>query len=174
MPPAWPTSFDVRRALHAPGRNDSSRRLVLRPMLGRRDAAPRSKPPADDEAQQLSRRWRRPATARSISSARWKSISPNIRIPRAANEIERALVKAAIESKDNKRMIEYGERVLAREPSDVQILDKVVRALLVSSAADTSERALKYARHYEELLRQTRSQTPPGHMSVGPVAGRSG
>ena len=81
------------------------------------------------------------------------------------NEIERALVKAAIEAKDDKRIVEYGGRVLAREPGDAQILDKIVRALLVSDAADTSERALKYARQYEELLRQTRSQPAPGHMS---------
>jgi thiol-disulfide isomerase/thioredoxin len=81
------------------------------------------------------------------------------------NEIERALVKAAIETKDDKRIIEYGERVLAREPSDVQILDKVIRALLVTNAPDTSERALKYARQYDELLRQTREKPAPGHMS---------
>jgi thiol-disulfide isomerase/thioredoxin len=81
------------------------------------------------------------------------------------NEIERALVKAAIEAKDDKRTIEYGERVLAREPSDVQVLDRVIRALLATSAADTSERALKYARTYEELLRQTRNTPAPGHMS---------
>ncbi len=81
------------------------------------------------------------------------------------NEIERALVKAAIETKDDKRIVEYGERVLAREPSDVQVLDKVIRALLVSSAPDTSERALKYARQYDELLRQTRDKPAPGHMS---------
>jgi len=80
------------------------------------------------------------------------------------NEIERALVKASIEAKDDKRIVEYGGRVLAREPGDAQILDKIVRALLVSDAADTSERALKYARQYEELLRQTRSQPAPGHM----------
>jgi len=81
------------------------------------------------------------------------------------NEIERALVKAAIEAKDNKRLVEYGERVLAREPSDAQILDKVIRALLAGDARDTSERALKYARQYEELLRQTRGTPPPGHLS---------
>jgi thiol-disulfide isomerase/thioredoxin len=81
------------------------------------------------------------------------------------NDIERALVKAAIEAKDDRRVIEYGERVLAREPDDAQILEKVVRSLLVSGARDTSERALKYARHYEELLEQTRIQSPPGHLS---------
>ncbi len=81
------------------------------------------------------------------------------------NEIERALVKAAIDARDDKRVIEYGERVLVREPNDMQVLEKVIRALLVTDARDTSERALKYATHYEELLRQTRNQPAPGHMS---------
>ncbi|MGA3040446.1 MAG: TlpA disulfide reductase family protein [Bryobacteraceae bacterium] len=81
------------------------------------------------------------------------------------NEIERALVKAAVETKDDKRLIEYGERVLAREPNDIQVLDKVIRALLATDARDTSEQALRYATHYEELLRQTRLQPSPGHMS---------
>jgi len=81
------------------------------------------------------------------------------------NDIERALVKAAIEAKDDRRIIEYGERVLAREADDAQILEKVIRSLLISNAKDTSERALRYARHYEELLGQTRIQNPPGHLS---------
>jgi thiol-disulfide isomerase/thioredoxin len=81
------------------------------------------------------------------------------------NELERALVRAAIEAKDDKRIIEYGQRVLAREPDDVQILDKITRALLLSDSKETSERALKYARHYEELLNETRKQSPPGHLS---------
>jgi thiol-disulfide isomerase/thioredoxin len=81
------------------------------------------------------------------------------------NDIERALVKSAIEAKDDRRIIEYGERVLAREPDDVQILDKIVRSLLLSDDKESSERALKYARHYEEVLRDTRGQTPPGHLS---------
>ncbi len=84
------------------------------------------------------------------------------------NEIERALVKAAIEAKDDKRIIEYGERVLAREPDDIQVLDKVMRALLAPDAgnpADVAPRALKYASHYEELLRETRKQPAPSHFS---------
>jgi thiol-disulfide isomerase/thioredoxin len=80
-------------------------------------------------------------------------------------EIERALVKAAVQAKDDKRLIEYGERVLAREPNDIQILDQVIRALLLTDARDTSEQALRYATHYEDLLRQTRLQPSPGHMS---------
>jgi len=81
------------------------------------------------------------------------------------NDIERALVKAAIEAKDDRRIAEYGERVLAREPDDAQILEKVIHALLTAGGKDGSERALQYARHYEEMLTATRAQNPPGHLS---------
>lgn len=79
-------------------------------------------------------------------------------------ELERALVKAAIESKDDRRIILYGERVLARESDDLQILDRVTRALLVSDARDTSERALKYAKRYSELITGMRKEPPAGRM----------
>lgn len=121
--------------------------------------------PANDEAQELSQ-----AVADAGNSPvdfirgleKYLAKYPNS--PRR-NEIERALVKAAIETKDDKRVIEYGERVLAREPSDAQLLDRVIRSLLVTDARDTSDRALRYAKRYEELLRQTRNTPAPGHMS---------
>ncbi len=121
--------------------------------------------PAADEAQQLSQALSEAGNSPvDFVRALEKHLAKYPNTTRR-NEIERALVKAAIEAKDDKRVIEYGERVLAREPSDAQILDKVIRALLVSGAGNASERALKYARQYEELLRQTRSQPPPGHFS---------
>lgn len=82
-------------------------------------------------------------------------------------EMERALVKAAIENKDERRIILYGERVLARESEDLQVLDRVTRALLSSEARDPAERALKYARRYEELVGEMRKQSPPGRVSAG-------
>lgn len=82
-------------------------------------------------------------------------------------EIERALVKAAIEGKDDKRIVLYGERVLAREPGDPQILDRVSRALLASDAKDTSERALQYARREREQVESLRKQPAPGHTGEG-------
>src|SRR6476659_4823557 len=85
--------------------------------------------------------------------------------PRRA-ELERALVKAAMENKDDKRIVVYGERVLARDADDIQVLDRATRALLVSDARDTSERALKYARHYQELLSKLRLQPAPGGFSA--------
>jgi thiol-disulfide isomerase/thioredoxin len=68
-------------------------------------------------------------------------------------EIERALAQAAIETRDDPRIARYGERVLAREPDDLVMLDRVTRALLSAGDAAGAKRALGYARRYEELLR---------------------
>jgi len=73
-------------------------------------------------------------------------------------ELERVLAKAAIENKDDRRVILYGERVLAREQDDLQLLDRVARALLSSDAKETSERALKYAQRYEQLVVEMRKK----------------
>jgi thiol-disulfide isomerase/thioredoxin len=80
-------------------------------------------------------------------------------------ELERLLVKGALETKDERRIILYGERVLARDQDDLQILDRVARALLSSDARDTSERALKYAQRYEHLVAEMRKQ--PGDSRGG-------
>jgi thiol-disulfide isomerase/thioredoxin len=72
-------------------------------------------------------------------------------------DLERVLVKAAIETKDDRRIILYGERVLQREQDDLQVLDRVARALLASDAKDTSERALKYTQRYEKLVTAMRN-----------------
>jgi thiol-disulfide isomerase/thioredoxin len=136
--------------------------------LGWAQTAPATPPagnPAADEAQQLSQAVSEAGTSPvDFIRALEKHLAKFPNSPRR-NEIERAMVKAAIEARDDKRIVEYGERVLAREPNDTQILDKVVRALLVTDARDTSERALKYAKHYEDLLSQTLTQPAPGHMS---------
>jgi thiol-disulfide isomerase/thioredoxin len=69
-------------------------------------------------------------------------------------ELERAATRAAIEAHDDQRIIEYGERVLARQADDLQVLEQVTRALLAGGSKESWERALKYARRYEELVRQ--------------------
>ena len=81
-------------------------------------------------------------------------------------EIERALVKACIELKDDRRIILHGEWVLDHEAGDPQVLDRVTRALLASDAKDTSERALGYARRYEEQVAALRKQPPAGHFGA--------
>jgi thiol-disulfide isomerase/thioredoxin len=85
--------------------------------------------------------------------------------PRRA-ELERAIVKGAIDTRDDRRIILYGERVLERDTDDIQIIDRVTRALLASDAKEPSERALKYARHYQELMGKLRIQNPPGGYSA--------
>jgi len=82
-------------------------------------------------------------------------------------EIERALVKAAIELKDDRRIVLYGEHVLDREPGDPQILDRVLRALLATDNRENSERALKYAKRYEEQMISLRQAATPGHFGKG-------
>lgn len=81
-------------------------------------------------------------------------------------ELERAAARAAIETRDDTRIIKYGERVLARQPDDLQILEQVTRALLAGGSKEAWERALKYARRYEELVRQMQKDNGP----AGPSA----
>ncbi len=82
------------------------------------------------------------------------------------DELERAAVRAASEANDNERIVLYGERVLAHQPDDLQMLERVTGALLAGDARETSERALKYAQWYEELIRKMQSAGPSG-MSAG-------
>jgi thiol-disulfide isomerase/thioredoxin len=83
------------------------------------------------------------------------------------DECERILARAAMETHDDRRTILYGERVLARDEDDLQILDRVARALLASDAKDTSERALKYSQRYEKLVAEMRKQPASPRASQG-------
>ena len=77
-------------------------------------------------------------------------------------ELERAAVRAAMEANDDASIILYGERVLARESGDPEILDRVCRALLAAGSPDEAARALAYARRYETILQDARSRPRPG------------
>ncbi|MCC7498727.1 MAG: hypothetical protein IT160_14190, partial [Bryobacterales bacterium] len=74
-------------------------------------------------------------------------------------ELERALLRVAIEVKDTRRIIRYGERVLARDGSDATALEHVTQALLSDSGRQNNEKALRYARNYEQVLLKLR-ETP--------------
>ena len=76
-------------------------------------------------------------------------------------ELELALVKAAIESKDDRRALIWGEKVLARSMDDPRILERVSRILLISDDKDSAERALKYSRRFEEIMRTLDKEEPP-------------
>ncbi len=81
-------------------------------------------------------------------------------------EIERALARASIELKDDRRIILYGEWVLDHEAGDAQILDRVTRALLSNDSKETAERALPYAKRYVDQVVAMRQQPPAGHFGA--------
>jgi len=65
-------------------------------------------------------------------------------------ELERAVLKAAIDSRDIRRTIEYGEKVLARG-DDAEALERVVRALLTSEDPASARRAIPYAERLQKI-----------------------
>ncbi len=82
------------------------------------------------------------------------------------SQIERAITKSAIDSKDNKKIIQHGLQVIAEgADSDLDIIDRVIRALLATDDAAQAKQALplaqRYTRIYEKILKE-----PPGNYSV--------
>ncbi|MGA2879075.1 MAG: TlpA disulfide reductase family protein [Bryobacteraceae bacterium] len=71
--------------------------------------------------------------------------------PRRA-ELERALVKTAIDLNDDQLLIEFGEKVLSRDSDNVQVLEHVTTALLHQGDKANAQRALDHARHLADLI----------------------
>ena len=82
-------------------------------------------------------------------------------------DIEKLLAKSAIEAHDDKRLIQYGIKVLDREPEDLTLLDRVSRAFLNTDSKESYQKALEYAQRYETVVRNSRSRPAPGRMSAG-------
>ncbi len=74
--------------------------------------------------------------------------------PRRA-ELERALVKTAMDTDDDQRLIEFGEEVLSRDPNNTQILEHLATALLHQGDKPDAQRALDHARHLADLVQAT-------------------
>jgi thiol-disulfide isomerase/thioredoxin len=72
-------------------------------------------------------------------------------------ELERALVKTAIDLNDDQRLITFGESVLSRDPNNLQVLEHVTTALLHQGDKAHAERALEHARHFSDLIQTTYS-----------------
>jgi thiol-disulfide isomerase/thioredoxin len=70
-------------------------------------------------------------------------------------DLERMLVKAAIDLNDDQRLMTYGERVLSRDPNNLQVLEHVTTALLHQADRAHAERALEHARHFADLIQAT-------------------
>jgi thiol-disulfide isomerase/thioredoxin len=67
-------------------------------------------------------------------------------------DIELNLTRASIENKDDARVVLYGERVLQHTPDDVVTLDKVAQSLVALGGTENAEKALKYARAFENII----------------------
>ena len=76
----------------------------------------------------------------------------------------KALAKSAMECEDRARIILYGERVLTAEPAndDLQLIDRVTRALLETDDSGSAKKALAYAKRYEREVEAMRSRAGPG------------
>jgi thiol-disulfide isomerase/thioredoxin len=70
-------------------------------------------------------------------------------------DLERALVKSAMDLNDDKRLMEFGERVLSRDPNNTQVLEHVTTAWLHQGDKAGAQRALDHARHFAELIQLT-------------------
>lgn len=76
-------------------------------------------------------------------------------------ELERAIVKVATESKDDDRIVKYGQDVLVHDPDDTQILERVATSLLRKGGKENAAAALKFAKHLQELLQGASSGKAP-------------
>jgi len=70
-------------------------------------------------------------------------------------ELERALVKTAMDLNDDQRLVKYGESVLSRDPNNVQVLEHVTTALLHQGDKAHAELALEHAHHLADLIQAT-------------------
>ena len=75
-------------------------------------------------------------------------------------ELERALLKASMETKDQRRTVLYGEKSLAADPGNLEVLERVSRYLLVDDDKEKSKRALEYAKRLEAALRPLDNPQP--------------
>lgn len=67
-------------------------------------------------------------------------------------DLERMLAKAAIDLKDDPRIVQYGESVLAATPDDVLMLDRVANSLIALGGKDRAEQSIRYARKFEDII----------------------
>ncbi len=69
-------------------------------------------------------------------------------------ELERALVKTAMDLNDDRRIIQFGESVLRRDPDNLQVLERVATALLHNGDKASAERALVHATHDAQVIQR--------------------
>lgn len=80
------------------------------------------------------------------------------------SEIEASLYKTAVDSNDHPRIIRYGEILLRGKPdNELEILDRVIRALVAGDDAESAKKALAYSGRYLAGVAAFRARPPEGH-----------
>jgi len=69
-------------------------------------------------------------------------------------EIDRLAARASVEIKDDRRIVLYGQRVLAVSPDDMLLLDRVARSLLALGGRENASASLKYSRAFADNVRK--------------------
>ena len=69
-------------------------------------------------------------------------------------EIDRLAARAAVEVKDDRRIVLYGQRVLALSPDDMLLLDRVAHSLLTLGGRENASASLRYSRAFGEIVQK--------------------
>ena len=69
------------------------------------------------------------------------------------DRLVRSLYQASRDLKDNSRIVQYGEQLLAKDPNDISVLPEVAKALNSFEEPLSAQRALSDGRTLERLLR---------------------
>ena len=127
--------------------------FLMAAAVGFSQTPPQAPPAQNNEQQQDLQRAVNEAGASSIDLTRvleqFLKKYPNAT---QLKEIERALAKAAIDNKDDRRIVEYGERALVSTPDDMLVLDRVARAELTLGGKENAEKAFAHARRFQEIV----------------------
>lgn len=83
------------------------------------------------------------------------------------SDIEASLYKTAVEGNDTARIVLYGEKLLAGKPeNELQMLERVIRALLVSDDKASATRAMPWIKRYVAGVLDLRAKPPEGHTTA--------
>jgi thiol-disulfide isomerase/thioredoxin len=82
-------------------------------------------------------------------------------------EIYGSLYKYSVDLNDQPRVILYGGKVLESGPAEeIEILDRVLHALLASDDTDAAKQAFIYAKRYETAVQAKEAADPEGHATA--------
>lgn len=135
--------------------------LIAIPLLAQPVAQPVQQPPPNpaSETQQLNEALRKVGnSAVDVTRVLEDFLAKHPQSPQRS-QIMVLLARAAIEMKDDSRVVRYGEQALAADPNDMLILDRVARSLLALGGKDNAALSLNFSRAFEQNIRKAAPPT---------------